>query len=643
MDSVHRRRLVAAVAVGSTMLAGLVVGGVAPTAMAMATVSGTSGPWTTDSVAEVGFSAAQATLAVQGATGAYLVGTDGSERAFLGHRVAAYPETMCGPMLLTDQVWSLRGQTVTWHNLKSGASGRITVEANLLSPYPTGMLSSLPDGTGNTPISVVSTTGTSTPLATVAGWAEPGRSRCDDTGLAFLTGPTDAGGTGTYRLYYVKYGGKPTLVRSFSGSGAAPRIWAVAGSSIVWSPANTATNVYQSVVGGSTTVIASVPAAMEVRGAGVGTGWSALVTAAPQSWVAAVTITPSVGTPVTAPLTLTNTTAVHGAGAGVWLLADNDGVWRLTSAGASRLWSTPCYAPVQSVAATNRYATAASLLHWTPMAASPTIYVASGQNFPDALAAGPAAVASHGGLLLTGSTSLPLATASALAQVKPGRIIVLGGPDVVSDSVVSALSAYAPTQRTFGADRYATAAAASADRFAAGVPVVYLASGNGFADALAGSAAAGIQHGPILLTTATSLPAATAVELTRLKPQRIVILGGTDVISSAVAQVVSGYAPVTRLFGADRYATAAAVSRAINAPTALPYLYIAPGTTFPDALAAGVAAAGGGSPLLLTSPTRLPSATAAEVARLRPVTNQVVGAASTDPVRVALEAIIWRP
>ncbi len=55
--------------------------------------------------------------------------------------------------------------------------------------------------------------------------------------------------------------------------------------------------------------------------------------------------------------------------------------------------------------------------------------------------------------------------------------------------------------REAGADRYATSAAVSAATFAPGVPVVYIASGTGFADALSGSAAAGAGHGPLLLVT----------------------------------------------------------------------------------------------------------------------------------------------
>jgi putative cell wall-binding protein len=88
--------------------------------------------------------------------------------------------------------------------------------------------------------------------------------------------------------------------------------------------------------------------------------------------------------------------------------------------------------------------------------------------------------------------------------------------------------------RLGGADRYATAAAISKATFAAGVPVVYIATGQNFPDALAGAAAAGYKGGPLLLVLTDSLPASTAAELARLKPARIVVLGSTSVVSGAM-------------------------------------------------------------------------------------------------------------
>ncbi|MGZ6339554.1 MAG: cell wall-binding repeat-containing protein [Candidatus Limnocylindrales bacterium] len=99
------------------------------------------------------------------------------------------------------------------------------------------------------------------------------------------------------------------------------------------------------------------------------------------------------------------------------------------------------------------------------------------------------------------------------------------------------------TQRWAGADRYATAAAISAAAFAPGVPVAFVAVGTNFPDALAGAAAGGKLGGPVLLVTSGGVPEPTQTELARLKPAKIVVLGGTGVIPDAVAAALAAYVP----------------------------------------------------------------------------------------------------
>ena len=89
--------------------------------------------------------------------------------------------------------------------------------------------------------------------------------------------------------------------------------------------------------------------------------------------------------------------------------------------------------------------------------------------------------------------------------------------------------------RLAGSDRFATAAAISRASFPSGAPVAYVATGQNYPDALAGSVAAARAGGPLLLVTATSVPTATATELGRLKPGRIVVLGGPSVVGATVA------------------------------------------------------------------------------------------------------------
>ncbi len=196
--------------------------------------------------------------------------------------------------------------------------------------------------------------------------------------------------------------------------------------------------------------------------------------------------------------------------------------------------------------------------------------------------------------------------------------------------------------RVAGIDRYATAASVSKLAFGPGVPVAFIATGASYPDALAGAPAARVGAGPLLLTHSTSLTSATAAELTRLKPGRIVILGGTGSVASSVGEQLKSYTSgeVTRLAGPDRYATAAAISASAFAPGGS-VVYVATGADFPDALAAGAAAARAQAPILLVKQNSVPSVTAAELARLAPDRIIVMGGTGmiSDSVAQQLKAI----
>lgn len=97
---------------------------------------------------------------------------------------------------------------------------------------------------------------------------------------------------------------------------------------------------------------------------------------------------------------------------------------------------------------------------------------------------------------------------------------------------------------------------------ASSTPVVYVATGSNFPDALGAASAAAVQGGPVLLVQQNSIPQVTKDELTRLAPDLIVVAGGTAVVSDAVVTELGGYASsVARAAGSDRYTTAVEVSK----------------------------------------------------------------------------------
>jgi putative cell wall-binding protein len=94
-------------------------------------------------------------------------------------------------------------------------------------------------------------------------------------------------------------------------------------------------------------------------------------------------------------------------------------------------------------------------------------------------------------------------------------------------------------QRVSGADRFDTSAAIAAPFPTGGT--VYVANGLGFPDALSGAPVAGSTRSPVLLVQATAIPDTVKAQLQRLKPKRIVILGGSTSVSPSVAAQLQAY------------------------------------------------------------------------------------------------------
>jgi putative cell wall-binding protein len=250
-------------------------------------------------------------------------------------------------------------------------------------------------------------------------------------------------------------------------------------------------------------------------------------------------------------------------------------------------------------------------------------YLATGTNFPDALAGGPLATVTNGPILLAQRDELPADTHAALAALQPGRVVALGGTQVVSDAVLNQAAAAAggaTTDRLWGPNRYATAVAIAAAMPATGT--VYVTTGENFPDALAGGAATG--GSPILLVTPTALPAPTREAIASMRPDRVVALGGTNAVSDTVlaeAAQAAGGAVTSRLTGNDRFATAVAIAKVLPTPDTV---YVATGVAFPDALAGGPAAAGEGAPTLLVTRDDVPDVVTAYLESLPGLRRVVV-------------------
>lgn len=176
--------------------------------------------------------------------------------------------------------------------------------------------------------------------------------------------------------------------------------------------------------------------------------------------------------------------------------------------------------------------------------------------------------------------------------------------------------------RLSGADRWATAIDISQDRFGDdSVSTVVLARGdngqndNGFADALAGTPLAVELGVPLLITTPDRLLEQVEAEIERVLVDggKVILLGGEAALSAEVEARLDALGYVTdRLSGKDRILTALDIARATQASPGA--ILISRGWAFPDALAAGPAAANADGVVLLNPDTERSSAVEAYLA-----------------------------
>jgi hypothetical protein len=267
---------------------------------------------------------------------------------------------------------------------------------------------------------------------------------------------------------------------------------------------------------------------------------------------------------------------------------------------------------VNRVWGNDRYATAITVSQgsFPKPGSAPAVVLATGETFPDALSGVPLATEKGGPLLLTPSKTADSAVIDEIKRVLApgGKVYVLGGTHAVSDTVVAALGLPASqVTRVAGPDRFATSLAI-ANQLGNPTGNVVLATGNGFADALAaGPFAANYGGGTgtpaaILLTDDWSLPSSVAGYLATA--HSVAAVGGQAV---AAASGLRNLDPKAEFAGFDRYATAAMVASTFGTPQTAG---VATGTQFADALTGAAMLAAAHSPLLLTDPVSLPDGTA---------------------------------
>lgn len=245
------------------------------------------------------------------------------------------------------------------------------------------------------------------------------------------------------------------------------------------------------------------------------------------------------------------------------------------------------------------------------------IIICSGEDgkFPDALcAAGLAGKLGYPIVLTNGSSSsLTSRTRESIeAYIGSGKVdvIVLGGENTISANVANEIASSYDSDgvvtRIYGEDRYATSEEVYLyGENHGGWPAEHaiLTQGNDFPDALSAASYCATKGAPILLTDAKSeaLPF-YVLEVAAKTSLDVVIVGGTNAVSSAKENPLTWYANVERIGGSSRYETNQLfvdweLSHGMNLST----VGVATGDTYPDALSSGYFLSMTRSPLFLVS------------------------------------------
>lgn len=274
-------------------------------------------------------------------------------------------------------------------------------------------------------------------------------------------------------------------------------------------------------------------------------------------------------------------------------------------------------------------------------------------TFADSVAG--SALADDGPLLFTPTGSLHPVTAEEISRVLPagGRVLLLGGPNAISDEVIRQIQERGfTTERRAGATRIETAVAVAEAvrvRHPGGDVLIARAwgpTGNdtaAWADSIAGGAFAAASHSPILVTRSSGLDAPVAAWLARDTPTTTTLLGGEAALSSAVANAVPN---PRRVSGAERTATASAIATQLwSTPTTGARRFLINNAAAETGWAfgfasAGIAADANAPVLLVTSKVTEPTTTLTRTCGAPQVDLLIIGDGTVvpPPMREQLDA-----
>ena len=279
---------------------------------------------------------------------------------------------------------------------------------------------------------------------------------------------------------------------------------------------------------------------------------------------------------------------------------------------------SPTAKTVRRVHGADRFASAAATA--TFWSATETVYLATGTNFPDSLAAGVTAARVDAPVLLVTADSVPNSTRDQLIRLAPRTVYVAGGPAVIGDEVIATVKQLtgANVIRLFGPTRYETAELLTrVSWYRSKSSVAWMASGRDFQDPLIASAAAAVYSQPFVMVDGRLGPTDGVRDLLRtLGVTQLNVVAAPGAFSDEVMAELRSSMNVI-VFGASDPSERSASVWSNHAQSER--VMLATSLNFPDALTAvPYATRADGTPLMLVPGTCVPVTTHQAIDRLDP-------------------------
>ena len=237
-----------------------------------------------------------------------------------------------------------------------------------------------------------------------------------------------------------------------------------------------------------------------------------------------------------------------------------------------------------------------------------TVILASGKNYPDALAGSYLSCTFNSPILLVDDNKAHIDAVQSYIKenvAEGGTIYMLGGAAVVPDAAAAGLDAYKAV-RLGGANRYLTDLRILEEGLKAdtGANEILVSTGKDFADSLSVASVGK----PILLVG----PALTADQkefLGKLEGEyTFTAVGGTGAVSEAVMKELEAYGKTDRVGGKNRYETSVEVAKKYFESAEAGVLAYA--RNYPDGLCGGAIAYKLNAPLIITNDSAIATAAA---------------------------------